>query len=824
MDSKNCIYKNDNMSDAEKAYADNMYEQYNLKFNDSDKAAVTTLKALTIEQKIRKADNLRAAKILAERLIDLDDITRITKDAGSAVLGFIAPDGRAASRKLNLENYQSAIQARALGIMRKLLKEYGRKGVLGLKGSGPQGMGGNNISIRDVLLEIEGKVDTGNAKAKSFAKAWKETAEYLRRTKNKYGAHIPKMEDWFMPQSHSQLKLRSVKQFSAWADYIIPLLDQEKMVSFKTGQPMTKIEFEFLLKEIYEDITGGGKKKGKNTSFSNTLSNHRILKFKDADSWFKYHEKFGEGDIFKNMLNYVEKMSMDIAELRVLGPKPQQTIDNLVDKMIDLKGSDDSIKIVTRKKVQDYYDVYKRRQLLSEREGFGNLMSATRNTFTAVYLGSAVFSAIGDFNTSMATMSRLGNSSTAGVKRHLKNIFQFVGADERKQFLFESGVILNNVIDFSQKKAKFAGETAGPEWSQHLSDKVIRASGLAAFTDGGRNAFAQEFMVFMAKQKGKKFNELNKELQDQLTLYGLDKDWDIISQADVYEFQGMNHLRYNEIDNLDIPGTDTEDIATRYLQMMHNMQDDAIIVGGVKTTAELYTATPRGAIQTELLKTAFMFKNFSVSVIIQHIYRMATDRFVQTKHFGVDVPVPVARAINMTKFIGMATLLGAIAEQLQEMKKGRDPKDMNQLSFWGAAFVRGGGLGFIGDFLNNTVQGYATEFFGPGVDLLADFGTLTIGNAYNASQGEDTEVSYDLMKFFGKYTPGQSLWYANLIYNRLLLENAAMTVDPEIARRLRTQARRIESRTDQEYWWSPGRTSPERAPDLEAAVENIPGF
>jgi hypothetical protein len=41
------------------------------------------------------------------------------------------------------------------------------------------------------------------------------------------------------------------------------------------------------------------------------------------------------------------------------------------------------------------------------------------------------------------------------------------------------------------------------------------------------------------------------------------------------------------------------------------------------------------------------------------------------------------------------TLMGALAMQLKEMAKGRDPRPMTDAEFWGAAMLQGGGLGFV---------------------------------------------------------------------------------------------------------------------------------
>jgi len=68
-----------------------------------------------------------------------------------------------------------------------------------------------------------------------------------------------------------------------------------------------------------------------------------------------------------------------------------------------------------------------------------------------------------------------------------------------------------------------------------------------------------------------------------------------------------------------------------------------------------------------------------------------------------------------------------------------------------------------------------------------------------------------------KYMPGQSLWWGQLAFNRLVLENIATAIDPQISRKIRSTTRRQESKNKQKYWWKPGDLAPKRAPDMTKA-------
>jgi hypothetical protein len=169
------------------------------------------------------------------------------------------------------------------------------------------------------------------------------------------------------------------------------------------------------------------------------------------------------------------------------------------------------------------------------------------------------------------------------------------------------------------------------------------------------------------------------------------------------------------------------------------------------------------------------------------------------------------------------TLMGALAMQLKEMAKGRDPRPMTDAEFWGAAMLQGGGLGLFGDFmfsnLNRYDRGLAETIAGPVVGLAGDIKNLTIGNVIEAVNGDDTNVASEFINFAARYTPGSSLWYVRLAMERMVIDQAKMWVDPKARQKMRRLETNYKKNYGQKYWWRPGKTSPSRAPDLSNILE-----
>jgi hypothetical protein len=205
-----------------------------------------------------------------------------------------------------------------------------------------------------------------------------------------------------------------------------------------------------------------------------------------------------------------------------------------------------------------------------------------------------------------------------------------------------------------------------------------------------------------------------------------------------------------------------------------------------------------------------MYKNFSVTVLNTHIAR------------GLALDGVSAKGRYLGGFVVTATLMGALAMQLKEISKGRDPVEMDTPEFWGAAMLQGGGLGIFGDFLfsnrNRFGGGLAETVGGPVVGAANDILNLTAGNIFQLVQGEDMNLGREMIDFASRYTPGSSMWYTRLAMERLVTDQVRMMLDPDAPARMRRLERRYMNERGQEYWWRPGQTSPDRAPDLEAAL------
>jgi hypothetical protein len=168
------------------------------------------------------------------------------------------------------------------------------------------------------------------------------------------------------------------------------------------------------------------------------------------------------------------------------------------------------------------------------------------------------------------------------------------------------------------------------------------------------------------------------------------------------------------------------------------------------------------------------------------------------------------------------TLLGGMALQMKQVASGRDPQDMTDASFWGAALLQGGGLGIYGDFLFSNVNryggGFASTFGGALMGRANDLWNLTAGNVLQLASGEKTHFGRELNRFLRSNTPGSTIWYLRAAWERVLMDQLQFVMDPEANKAFKQRQKFYMREFGQKFWWEPGRMMPGRAPDPGAAI------
>lgn len=793
---------------------DELEEQYQGKMNNAaaqSQAGLDTFNALqrkTTQRKRQKSMQLRTWQQITRNLDDYRTSLG-EQDIYKAALSHFEQDGN--SRFSSVAQREEAIKGEAFGEMSKILGTFRRNTIGEVR---------QKAKLKNVVREIFGE-DTGDISARELAQSWRDASELLRKRFNRAGGAIPKRLDWGLPQSHDMLEVRKAG-YETWRDFVTPRLDRTKMIDENTGLAFSDQKLEVVLRDVFETIqsdgmnklTPGGASNGK--SLGNRRQDHRFLSFADADSWMQYQEKFGNPNSFDTMISHVTNMSRDIAQLEILGPNPNATITFL--KQTLSKKSSGDVKAEnkarsTAKKIDELYMAITGRNNEPVNGVFAATMAGTRQILQSAQLGSAAISAITDLNFQRMARSFAGIPQTSTITQYL-DLLNPLGAKEKGELAIRLGLIAEGWTSLAAGQMRYVGDISGPEITRRTADFVMRASLLSPLTSAGRWAFGMEFLGTIASNANKRFADLDPNFKRTFERYGFDEQsWDIIRNTQQYEERGAKFLRPADIrSRTDISSDVAESLTTRVLEMVNTETNFAVPSSSIRGRVALTADSRPGTIAGEITRSFAMYKNFGVTLVNTHLVRGMTQQGLAGK------------GAYFTNLLISTTLMGALALQLKEMSKGRDPRPMNTEDFWGAAFMQGGGLGIYGDFLfsdvNRYERGLAETIAGPTVGFANDIRKLTIGNLLEVAKGEDTKAASEFIKFTGRYAPGSSIWYLRLGLERNVLDQLQLWADPKAGKKMRKMERRFRKDYGQDYWWGTGETSPERKPRLENIFGN----
>tara|TARA_B100000787_G_scaffold169752_1_gene162108 strand:- start:79 stop:2493 length:2415 start_codon:yes stop_codon:yes gene_type:complete len=690
----------------------------------------------------------------------------------------------------NVDNRSSAIEGQAHSLAADMLQNLHTTHL---------GWGQDRDTLLATVREIFGEA-TGNEKAAKSGTAFSKAAEYLRERYNRAGGFIPKRNDWGMPQVHDQVKV-SKAGMDAWIEYTLPRLNREAMVN-ADGRIMSDDELMQAMRESYKTVSTDGQNKKVPGAFSgngkmaNRHQDSRFLVFKDADSWIEYQESFGSPDFFNVMVGHIRSMSSEIAMLEILGPNPNMAFKYLS----DITENDGNMGMVNSvwnvvSGSADMVDV--------NRESLAKGTAFTRHLLMAAQLGGAAISSITD--PVYGKMTRAFNGLPI-VKSIQHTVGQLNPADESdRAFAAHLGMVMDGWSSQALVGSRFSGEMDPAGKASKISETLFRASGLTAWTQGQRNSFGLDFQWHLARQMGNPLSEVESKFQGMMRRYGItDDDWEIMRSVPLEEHGGTSYFRPQNMHDLDLPTENVDNLVTKILEAMNTEMDFAVPTPDARVRAiQTWGGKERGSFTGEAARMTMMYKSFSMTQFMTHMYR------------------------NGPKFVGVYALrlgislsvMGALAIQMKEISRGREPRQMDG-AFLFAAMMQGGGLGIFGDFIDASGVGNKSRFgnsvmataMGPGASLVEDVVGLGVSGfdfATDPFTGDETNLGREAARFLQRYTPGNNLWYGRLLFERYLFDNLQEMTDSKAKQNRKKYERKIKTERGQDYWWKRGDSSPQ---------------
>lgn len=697
----------------------------------------------------------------------------------------------------------------------------------------------NPASFKEFLRALQGE-PTKDATAKALADAVGDTNEWIRKKLNSYGYSIGKLDTWGLPHSHNTMTIGSTP-FRQWADEIDAKLDWAGMVNPKTGlefmgAPSKAYRDEFL-DAAYKNIVYGRNSKNPqwNTSASgNVLERHRVFKFKDAENWIAYNNKYGSADPHSTLLQHWDQMARHIALAKRFGHDAETAVDYL-GQVISKKNRDEGTGVVTALKGQGGTALAKGMLRVME-GGIGpngwagaqsaRFFSTTRKVLSSAMLDRAiVISMPSDLNSARIAAQAVGMNQTGWFNTYTKLLAEAAqGGGATRADLLRAQHIAESWANPGVTSTRFQAEYPAAAWAEKLSNASMRIQGMNAHTDSGKLAFQWGMAGQWASDANKPFDKLHPYMQKAMSETGITAaDWDIFRAGPKFTASNgaefLSPLYWQTAYQGDPVEADRiffafQSFAEKWTERA--IPSRSLIAQGLMDP-KAYNLAPGGVLY-EAIKSAGMFKSFVGAFVVN-----------QARIYA-HMPTVGAKAGYVAQMIGTTTLVGALAIQIGDLLMGRDPQDMTQASFWWRSTLRGGGLGPAGDILatgatswGGGLSGYVA---GPIVSLASDITKLTFGNvvqAYNqAIDGDDIDLNLmkEIMDFQRRYTP---MWQTPLAaggagLDRLISDQMTLLLDPSAIDDMVKAAKKRENLYGGGTAWMPGSPLPGRMPNFETAI------
>lgn len=712
-----------------------------------------------------------------------------------------------------------------------------------LRATGAKITGGSRDKelLNDVVRELHGEATT-NQTAKDLAAAVKKQQQRMRTEFNARGGDIGELSDYGVTHTHDPLAMRKAGQ-KAWRTEIKARLDWSRIVDRNTGQPFaakgarlspsSDAAADAMLNDIYANITSMGwdsrypQMTAQGKALYNQRAEARLLHFKGGSDWLEYNAKFGTGDPFGSIVGGLHGMARDVALMRVLGPNPNAGLEfasQVAKKRAqELREKGARVRNIAgvKRDVEDMTNraVTRTRAMLAHADGSANtpaegyeasaaFFGATRQYIVSTKLGSALLSSVTD----LATIEMAAQSVGMGGGKILSRHIDLMKSAATRETAAQMGWVADTLATMNAGASRFLGETYAPEVTRRMADMTLRLSGLNHWTDMGRTAFKMEFSGLMASNAGRSLDSIDAPLRQALETRGITAaDWDVLRDpASLYSApNGAKFLspHWWLEHQTTMPRDQAEGLAMRVLSIMEEQMEFAIPSVNLAGRVAFQGDTRPGTFVGELMRSGVMFKSFAMSLMINQLRRFWA------------MPSPTQRVIYAAKLLGSLTVMGALAVQLKELAKGRDPRPMDDMKFWAAAQLQGGGLGIFGDFFaasTNRFGGNLPETItGPMFGLGMDVGTMAVSNVARAAEGKDLLLGRDVANFVRYNTPvASSLWYQRRAFDALVADQLQMLLDPEAEASFARAERRIMRDYGTSNWWKHGEALPARGPDL----------
>lgn len=648
--------------------------------------------------------------------------------------------------------------------------------------------------------------------AQDIGNAVRKWQDYTRTVANEAGASIGKVRGYVATTFHDSSRI--AKDRDGWLQSAVSNFDLTRMAD---EMDIDEADVRDALLGIWQDLSDGVHLKlwqpPKSMQFlkrdaGKEVSHERVIHFKDAESWSRYNDSFGAGNLREAVMWGLRRQSLATAMMKGLGPRYQDNFDELTGEvLIRMKKRGDAPAKITQfqKDIKNY-----RRMYLAQLDGsldiaandtLATVAGSIRAIQTMSSLGASTLSSVSDLGVMVLGAKYNGMNSLQAVGKGIANLFTGIPKAERLELQADLGVALSS-LSGKLTVGRFTPEDDVRGMLGSLQQKFFTFNLQNRWTDSFREAIAEVMSANLARRIGDSFDALPERLRTTLGLYGLDAaKWDIVRQAEVGEVDGVRFLAPRDLDDLPdsafhsyLAARELEPTPSRIAETRKEIQRQLrayfsdqnqymMLTPDAGTMGLMKQGTQRGTGIGEAVRFMMQFKSFSLAYTTKVIGR-------EIKQGGI---------VGVSQMLALSVLTGYAAMTLKDAFKQRTPRDPTDWRTFGAAFAQGGGAGLYSDVLFSQVLDRRFK------DALVSLAGPTAGDVNSlldivarASQGEDAGAA--TVRMVQANAPFLNVFYTRLLLDYLIFYRIQEWMNPGALARME---RRMQEQTGQTYIGSP---------------------
>lgn len=559
------------------------------------------------------------------------------------------------------------------------------------------------------------------------------------------------------------------------------------------------------LQQDYKSIVSGGvadlaefAPKGVK-SIVNSRNHHRIFHFKDANSMQAWNSKYGTDSLYQNIVDYAERIGKDVGILETYGPKPEAFIRT----MLRTAAEKDP---VAASKYKD--TAYRHFRYVTGQ--WDRSLDPTLAKWTSSYRSMNVADKLGMTVIDAAVMDAVGLNSVVKSMRGLpvlKTIYENFktlltpGLEVDKKEWARLGWLNESFLNDAIYHLRASEAEGGHKLASVLAQGVMKYTGLTRITNTTKGVNVKQLGELLASGDWKSYPQ---EFKNWLVANGVDENMlAAVKQVGVEEVENWKGVSVVSPAKLYELGHIKE--AQTIGALFNRVQEIVSPTSSPELRAWFSNVERGGKISQFLAGSAKTFTGYVGSFYNNHIRVLGA-----LPGMGNKVKWSAATVTSL-----MAS--GLVATWMRDIASGKDPKFDAETVL--RSFARSNILPMLGDYLISSGSRYGTG------GLMDQLGGVFMSDLSKAGKAVSSFIN-DKPKQGFAYTqqllesliPGKNAWFAGLALKRTILDQLRYLYDPDAEKYYKTKAKKAE-REGQPFWWAPGQTAPDRAPNLSNITE-----